>query len=379
MPLGSNLTYPIATDPSGMSTSVPTQTEKGKIYAEGPDFIAKLQVRGPDGSNVNITGPSRKEKSAAESDLDGFRKACALFPDDRERAIQALRAEQLRLRACARKAHEEEAQRFEGSLEQLGEAFRAHIQYRDGGKKQAHIRGPKKHDKVAAANDLDSLRAAAAAYPKDRARAIVAMEVQAQRLKQSAQEAREDVAREAKAQAGMKKTPLSDKGRVATENTGYGAVDYRAIVDHTTADGQRAILRGPYRMNKFEAQKDLDDMRSAAAVFPNDQAMAFQAMHAQVRRIKEHMRYLMDEATKTRCQRCDEEVEFDEECIEVGEPDEWWWHDLQDGKMKFQAKVWMVVVLCAAPTLHTSLCFAVPRSGNLEEQFCKQDSRNAAG
>ena len=77
-------------------------------------------------------------------------------------------------------------------------------------------------------------------------------------------------------------------------------------------------------------------MRKAAAVFPDDQIMAFQAMHAEVRRIKEHLRHLRDEAANTRCQPCSEEPEFDEECLEFEEPDEWW-RDLQDGKMKFQA------------------------------------------
>ena len=101
-------------------------------------------------------------------------------------------------------------------------------------------------------------------------------------------------------------------------------------------------------------------MRSAAAVFPNDQAMAFQAMHAQVRRIKEHMRYLMDEAAKTRCQRCDEEVEFDEECIEAEEPDEWW-RDLQDGKMKFQAKDFNIPYYCAAPAPNLATVYLPPR------------------
>ena len=132
----------------------------------------------------------------------------------------------------------------------------------------------------------------------------------------------------------MRKPCASVRG-VAAEKRGYGAVDYRAVVDHTTADGQRVFLRGPNRMNKFEAQKDLEDMRKAAAVFPDGQVMAFQAMHAEVRRIKEHLRHLMDEASENSCRPCEEEA-CEEECLEFEEPDEWW-RDLQDGRMKFQA------------------------------------------
>ena len=51
-------------------------------------------------------------KAEAEQDLECFRSAAAIFPRNRTRAIQAMRAEQKRLMACAQQAREEAAQSF---------------------------------------------------------------------------------------------------------------------------------------------------------------------------------------------------------------------------------------------------------------------------
>ena len=66
--------------------------------------------------------------------------------------------------------------------------------------------------------------------------------------------------------------------------------------------------------------------------------------------------FFMDEAAKTRCQPCDEEPEFDEDCLEFFEEPDEWWRDLQDGKMKFQAKM-LPPTACTilAPTSPTPL------------------------
>ena len=43
-----------------------------------------------------------------------------------------------------------------------------------------------------------------------------------------------------------------------------------------------------------EAEKDLESMRAAAAVFPNDRVQAFQSMHAEARRIQERVKHERD-------------------------------------------------------------------------------------
>jgi len=85
-------------------------------------------------------------------------------------------------------------------------------------------------------------------------------------------------------------------------------------------------------------------MRAAAAVFPDDRVRAFQAMHAEARRIQERVTYAKEiEAAMLRrtlsAELETDEEEEEEECLVVDDPDEWW-RDLQDGKQsaEFTAK-----------------------------------------
>ena len=67
---------------------------------------------------------------------------------------------------------------------------------------------------------------------------------------------------------------------------------FRARVQYRGEGGQKAQLYGPRRMLESEAQGDLESMRAAAGVFPNDRAQAFQSMHAEARRIQQRVKYI---------------------------------------------------------------------------------------
>ena len=60
-------------------------------------------------------------------------------------------------------------------------------------------------------------------------------------------------------------TPLSKSGGIE-ESDGH----FRADVRYLATNGQHAHLRGPPRTTAADAQKDLDRMRGAAGVFPDD-------------------------------------------------------------------------------------------------------------
>ena len=85
---------------------------------------------------------------------------------------------------------------------------------------------------------------------------------------------------------GRKATVLAQAGQVAEKDGGY-----RAHVQYTGSEGQNAQLTGPRRLERDQASADLASMRAAAAVFPNDRVRAFQAMHAEARRIQERVKY----------------------------------------------------------------------------------------
>jgi len=75
-------------------------------------------------------------------------------------------------------------------------------------------------------------------------------------------------------------------------------------------------------------------MRAAAAVFPDDRVRAFQAMHAEARRIQERATYAkeIEAAMLRRTGSVESESDAEEEeCLTLDDPDEWW-RDLQDGK-----------------------------------------------
>ena len=80
-------------------------------------------------------------------------------------------------------------------------------------------------------------------------------------------------------------------------------------------------------------------MRAAAGVFPDDRVKAFQAMHAEARRIQDRAKYAREiqEATFRRMSSAASDSE-DDDCLVMDEldPDEWW-RDLQDGKTTSKA------------------------------------------
>ena len=180
-----------------------------------------------------------------------------------------------------------------------------------------NIYGPRRKTEAGAQSDLDSMRGAAAEYSADRAEAYEAMRAEAARIRDRASRAKETNA------------SLSKAGRVAEDDG-----DFRAVVPHTAATGQKAHLLGPRRPDAWAAEQDLVAMRGAAAVFPDDRVKAFQAMHAEARRIQDRAKYAREiqEATFRRMSSAASDSEEDD-CLVMDEldPDEWW-RGLQDGK-----------------------------------------------
>jgi len=129
---------------------------------------------------------------------------------------------------------------------------------------------------------------------------------------------------------GRKAAPL-DKGGKVTEIDGI----YRAHVQYSSETGRNLNLYGPRRMLASEAAGDLESMRAAAAVFPNDRVQAFQSMHAEARRIQLRVKYERD-IEMARLRRM-ASIETDSENDETGdllvEDTDEWWRDLQDGKI----------------------------------------------
>ena len=114
---------------------------------------------------------------------------------------------------------------------------------------------------------------------------------------------------------------------------------FRADVPYTAGTGQKAHLLGPRRFDACEAEQDLIAMRGAAAVFPDDPVKAFQAMHAEARRIQDRAKYAREvqEATFRWVSSAASDSEEDD-CLVMDEfdPDEWW-RDLQDGRATSKA------------------------------------------
>ena len=101
-------------------------------------------------------------------------------------------------------------------VEVLDGAFRAHVQYRDETGEKQFVRGPRRGASLDAQKDLDAMRAAAAAFPDDRAQAYSAMRLESTRLKEGALRSKEE------------DMPLSEAGQVAEVD---GA--FRADVQYT--------------------------------------------------------------------------------------------------------------------------------------------------
>ena len=109
---------------------------------------------------------------------------------------------------------------------------------------------------------------------------------------------------------------------------------FRAHVQYRGSDGQNANLQGPRRFDPDQAAAVLASMRAAAAVFPDDRVRAFQAMHAEARRIQERVKYAqeIEAATLSRTMSADSDSECEEECLTLEDDPDEWWRDLQDGK-----------------------------------------------
>ena len=75
--------------------------------------------------------------------------------------------------------------------------------------------------------------------------------------------------------------PLKELGVVVQQNNGFLAhAQYR--------DGKSQMnIRGPYRTEKAQAQKDLDDIRACGGLFGEDRTKGLEAMRAEARRIQE--------------------------------------------------------------------------------------------
>ena len=141
--------------------------------------------------------------------------------------------------------------------------FRADLQFRDASGLNKHIRGPRRDKIDAAQEDLQAIREGGAPFHYDRPKALEAMMEVAQRLQKEAAKMRDS---------------LSEAGHVA-ECDGF----FRADVKYLATTGQYAHLRGPKHTNAEDAQRDLEHMRKAAALFPEDRVKSFQAMHAEAR------------------------------------------------------------------------------------------------
>ena len=184
-----------------------------------------------------------------------------------------------------------------GKVQAVDGAFRAHVQYRGETGEKQDICGPRRKTEAGAQSDLDSMRGAAAEYSNDRTEAYEAMQVEAARLRDRASRTKETDA------------PLWKAGRVEEDD---GA--FRAHVPYTAGTGQKANLRGPRRLDAWAAERDLAAMRGAAAVFPEDCVRAFQAMHAEARRIQDRTKYAREiqEATLRRVSFAASDSEEDE-------------------------------------------------------------------
>ena len=124
-----------------------------------------------------------------------------------------------------------------GATERIGDAFRAHINWRVGGK-QRNAYGPRRPDEDAAKDDLDAMRAVASGMSREDG--FAAMAAEAERLK-----------------AGK---PPSKQGSVEHLGDGYRArVDWRAT-------GEMRQVHGPRRAEEKRAQADLEAMREAASM-----------------------------------------------------------------------------------------------------------------
>ena len=150
-----------------------------------------------------------------------------------------------------------------GRVATTDDSFRADLQFRDASGLKKHILGPRRANSDAAQDDLRAIHEGGAPFHDDPPKAFEAMMEVAHRLQK---------------EAAKMKDSLSEAGRVA-ECNGF----FRADVQYLATTGQYAHLRGPKHTSAAEAERDLDHMRRAAALFPDDRVKSFQAMHAEAR------------------------------------------------------------------------------------------------
>ena len=99
-------------------------------------------------------------------------------------------------------------------------------------------------------------------------------------------------------------------------------------------DGVQKHIRGPWRPEKAQAQKDLEDMRACGSLFGEDRVKGLEAMKAEARRIQEraaHDREIRHAMLLRGPSGFDSDASdnFD---LDIEDPDEWW-QELQDGKV----------------------------------------------
>ena len=109
---------------------------------------------------------------------------------------------------------------------------------------------------------------------------------------------------------------------------------WRARVKHLSADKKQEHIRGPWRSEPAQAQKDLEDMRACGALFGEDRTKGLEAMKVEARQIQEraaHEREIRHAKLLRGPSGFDSDASdnFDPD---IEDPDEWW-QELQDGKV----------------------------------------------
>ena len=122
----------------------------GGVEAVGGAFRACVQWK-EKGVRRHSHGPWRAERQIAQADLESMRSAASGLGRDESFA------------AICRKSvllSEEKPTAQKGSVEQIGDAFRAQVQWIEEGANR-HAHGPRRGEKRRAEEDLESLRGAA--------------------------------------------------------------------------------------------------------------------------------------------------------------------------------------------------------------------------
>ena len=148
----------------------------GGVVAIGGAFRARVQWK-EKGFLRQSQGPRRAERQIAQADLESMRSAaCGLGRDE---GFAAICRKSLLL-------SEEKPTAQKGSVEQIGDAFRAHVQWIEEGANR-HAHGPRRGEKRRAEEDLESLRGAAEEKDMTRSEGHQAILEEAARLQRRAE------------------------------------------------------------------------------------------------------------------------------------------------------------------------------------------------